>query len=85
MLGVCTCSLVRQISSRVMEQSGDNQFSIQKVAINVQHGNAASVMAIILSMQDWAEFAFFFYKSSSFKTLYLVVIVLMSSNKVCGI
>jgi len=41
-----------------MEQSGYNQFLIQKVAINVQHGNAASVMATIPSMQDWAEFAF---------------------------
>ena len=43
-----------------MEQSGDNratQFLIQKVAINVQHGNAASVMTTIPSMQDLAEFA----------------------------
>ena len=38
-----------------MEQSGDNratQFLIQKVAIDVQHGNAASVMAMIPSTQD---------------------------------
>ena len=43
-----------------MEQSGDNraiQFLIQKVAIDVQRGNAASVMATIPSPQDWAEFA----------------------------
>ena len=43
-----------------MEQSGDNratQFLIQKVAIDVQRGNAASVMATIPSSQDWAEFA----------------------------
>ena len=56
----CACSLVRQIGSRVMEQSGDNrvtQFLIQKVAIDVQRGNAASVMATIPSSQDWAEFA----------------------------
>ena len=30
---------------------------IQKVAIDVQCGNAASVMATILLSQDWAEFA----------------------------
>ena len=55
--GSCACSLVRQIGSRVMEQSGDNratQFLIQKVAIDVQRGNAASVMATIPSSQDWA-------------------------------
>ena len=43
-----------------MEQSGDNratQFLIQKVAIDVQRDNVASVMATILSSQDWAEFA----------------------------
>ena len=59
-LGACACSLVRRIGSRVMEQSGDNratQFLIQKVAIDVQRGNAASVMATIPSSQDWAEFA----------------------------
>ena len=51
---------MRQIGSQVMEQSGDNratQFLIQKVAIDAQHGIAASVMATILSSQDWAEFA----------------------------
>ena len=39
-----------------MEQSGDNratQFFIQKVAIDVQRGNAASVIATIPSTQDW--------------------------------
>ena len=39
-----------------MEQSGDNratQFLIQKVANDVQRGNAASVMATIPSSQDW--------------------------------
>ena len=58
--GSCARSLVRRIGSRVMEQSGDNranQFLIQKVAIDVQRGNAASVMATIPSSQDWAEFA----------------------------
>jgi len=42
-----------------MEQTGDNralQFLIQKIAIDVQRGNAASVMATIPSSQDWAEF-----------------------------
>ena len=38
-----------------MEQSGDNPTLIQKVAIDVQCGNAASVMAAIPSTQDWAE------------------------------
>ena len=45
----------------VMEESGDNratQFLIQKVAINVQRGNAASVMATIPPTRDWAKFAF---------------------------
>jgi len=40
-----------------MEQTGDNralQFLIQKIAIDVQWGNAASVMATIPSSQDWA-------------------------------
>ena len=42
-----------------MEQTGDNralQFLIQKIAIDVQWGNAASVMATIPLSQDWAEF-----------------------------
>ena len=33
------------------------QFLIQKVAIDVQRGNAASVMVTIPPSQDWAEFA----------------------------
>ena len=51
---------IRGIGSRVKEQSGDNratQFLIQKVAIGVQRGNAASVMATLPSSQDWTEFA----------------------------
>ena len=43
-----------------MEQSGDNratQFLIQKVAIDVQCDNAASVMTTIPSSQDQAQFA----------------------------
>ena len=58
--GSCARSLVRRIGSRVIEQSGDNrvtQFLIQKVAIDVQRGNAASVMATIPSSQDWTEIA----------------------------
>ena len=38
---------VRQIGSRVMEQSGDNgatQFLIQRIAINVQRGNAQQLL-----------------------------------------
>jgi len=41
-----------------MEQTEDNralQFLIQKIAIDVQRGNAASVMVTIPSSQDWAE------------------------------
>ena len=54
-LGSCARSLVRRIGSQVMEQSGDNratQLLIQKVAINVQLGNVASVLAMIPSTQD---------------------------------
>ena len=57
--GSCARSMVRWIGSRVMEQSGDNralQFLIQRIAIDVQGGNAASVMVTIPSSQDWAEF-----------------------------
>jgi len=57
--GCCARSLVRWIGSQVMEQIGDNratQFLIQKIAIDVQRGNAASVMARIPSSQDWVEF-----------------------------
>jgi len=52
-------SLVWQMVSRIMEQTGDNralQFLIQKIAIDIQWGNAASVMATIPSSQDWAKF-----------------------------
>jgi len=52
-------SLVRRIGSRVMEQTGDNtafQFFIQMIAIDVQQGNAASVIATIPLLQDWTEF-----------------------------
>jgi len=44
-----------------MEQSGDNrgtQFLIQKIVVDVQRGNAASVMTTIPSSQDWEELAF---------------------------
>jgi len=57
--GSCARSLVRRIGSRVMGQTGDNratQFLIQKIATDVQRGNAASVMATIPSSQDWTEF-----------------------------
>ena len=50
----------RHRENNLIEQSDDNrdtQFLIQKVAVDVQHGNAASVMATIPSSQDWAEFA----------------------------
>ena len=58
--GSCVRSLVRRIGFRVIEQSSDNrttQFLIQKIAIDVQRGNAASVMATIPSSQHWVEFA----------------------------
>ena len=41
-----------------MEQTEDNgavQFFIQKITIDVQQGNAASVMVNIPLSQDWAE------------------------------
>jgi len=50
---------VSRVRGQVMEQTGDNketQFLIQKIAIDVQRGNAASVMATIPSSQEWAEF-----------------------------
>ena len=54
--GSCVRSLVRQIGS---QQSGDNGHPvlIQKIATDVQRGNAASVIATIPSSRDWAEFA----------------------------
>ena len=36
---------------------GPPKFLIQKIANDIQRGNAASVMAKIPSSQDWAEFA----------------------------
>ena len=54
------CTLTSEADRFPGDQSGDNratQFLIQKVAIDVQRGNAASVMATIPSSQDWAEFA----------------------------
>ena len=57
--GSCARSLVRRIGSRVVEQTGDNracEFLIQKIAIDVQRGNAACVRSTIPSSQDWAEF-----------------------------
>ena len=52
-------SVVRRIGSRVVEQTGDcraTQFLMQKISIDVQRGNAAAVMATMVSSQDWAEF-----------------------------
>jgi len=57
--GPCVHLLVRRIGSRVMGQTGDNratQFLIQKIAIDIQWGIAASVMATIPLSHDWAEF-----------------------------
>ena len=54
--GSCARSLVRRIGSRVKEQSGDNratQFLIQKVAIDVQCGNAASVNIFLMMSMKW--------------------------------
>ena len=51
--------LIRRIGSRVMERTGDSratQFLIQRISIDVQRGNVASVMATIPHSGDWAEF-----------------------------
>jgi len=56
-----TCSFFGKMDRvLVTEQSGDSGatvFRIQQIAMKVQRGNAASVMATYPSTQDWAEFA----------------------------
>ena len=50
--------VVRQIGSQVVEQTGDSrarQILIQKICIDVKRGNAAAVMAIMPSLQDWGR------------------------------
>ena len=52
--------LIRKISARVREATGEPRlttFLIQRLAIDVQRGNAASVMATLTlpSSRDWSE------------------------------
>jgi len=67
-----------------MEQSGDNratQFLIQKAAIHVQCGNAASVMATIPSTRNWAEFTCLSIKTFIANLISVFVVVCYASQK----
>ena len=49
---------VHQVGARVRETTGevqDTSFLIQRLAIDAQRGNAASVMATIPATKDWGE------------------------------
>ena len=49
---------VHQVGARVREATGEvraTSFLIQRLAIDVQRGNAASVMATIPATKDWGE------------------------------
>ena len=49
---------VHQVGARVRENTGEvraTSFLIQRLAIDVQRGNAASVMATIPATKDWGE------------------------------
>ena len=51
-------NLIRKIGGRVREATGEPRstaFLIQRLAIDVQKGNAASVMATLPSSWDWSE------------------------------
>ena len=63
---------------QVMEQPGDNratQFLTQKIVIDVQRGNAASVMRTIPSSQDWAV-CLLFEQGKDFPFLIMLLFVL---------
>jgi len=54
-------SFVRQIGARVKEATGEPRstaFLIQHLAIDVQRGNTASVMATLPPTKDWVEVGF---------------------------
>ena len=54
-------SFVRQIGAHVKEATGEPRskaFLIQRLAIDVQRGNAASVRATLPSTKDWVEVGF---------------------------
>ena len=51
-------SFVHQVGARVREATGEvraTSFLIQRLAIDVQRGNAASMMATIPATKDWGE------------------------------
>ena len=50
--------LIQNIGHRVCETTGDprsTSFLVQRLALDVQHGNVASVMATLPSSKDWSE------------------------------
>ena len=50
--------LIHKIGQRVKENSGESRstsFLIQRLALVVQHGNAASVLGTIPATRDWRE------------------------------
>ena len=50
--------LVRKIGARVREKTGEprsTSFLIQRLALDVQRGNAAAVLGTIPATRDWAE------------------------------
>ena len=57
--GEAARTLIRQIGSRVRESTGDpraTSFLTQKLSLDVQRGNVASIMATLPSTRDWGEF-----------------------------
>ena len=61
-------SLIHKIGARVREKTGEPRsttFLIQRLAIDVQRGNVASVKATIPSSRNWGEvdyhFLYYFY------------------------
>ena len=50
--------LIQNIGHRVCETTGDprsTSFPVQRLALDVQRGNVASVMATLPSSKDWSE------------------------------
>ena len=57
--GEAARALIHQIGARVRESTGDpraTSFLIQKLSLDVQRGNIASIMATLPSTKDWGEF-----------------------------
>ena len=54
-------NLIRKIGAQVREATGEPRstvFLIQRLAIDIQRGNGASVMATLPSSRDWSEVVF---------------------------